>query len=76
MKSALSVHIIEKLRSDARMGTLWHQQTPSAGRGTNVNAVQWALDNGVTAGTTESTFSLDNTCTRAQIVTFLYRAMV
>lgn len=41
-----------------------------------VNAVQWALDNGVTAGTTESTFSPDNTCTRAQIVTFLYRAMV
>jgi hypothetical protein len=44
--------------------------------GTNyVNAVQWALDNGVTTGTTESTFSPDNTCTRAQIVTFLYRAM-
>ena len=59
-----------------RMGTLWHQQTPSTGRGTNVNALQWALDNGVTAGTTESTFSPDNTCTRAQIVTFLYRAMV
>ena len=75
-KRTISAYYHEKLRSGARMGTLWHQQTPSTGRGTNVNAVQWALDNGVTAGTTESTFSPDNTCTRAQIVTFLYRAMV
>lgn len=37
-------------------------------------AVQWAVENGVTAGTGETTFSPNATCTRAQIVTFLYRA--
>ena len=38
------------------------------------DAVAWAVANGVTNGTTSSTFSPDNGCTRAQIVTFLYRA--
>ena len=37
-------------------------------------AVAWAVENGVTNGTTDSTFSPSNGCTRAQIVTFLYRA--
>ena len=37
-------------------------------------AVDWAVENGVTKGTTETTFSPDATCTRGQIVTFLYRA--
>ena len=39
------------------------------------DAVLWAVENGVTAGTTAATFSPDNNCTRAQIVTFLYRCM-
>ena len=38
------------------------------------DAVAWAVANDVTNGTTSSTFSPDNGCTRAQIVTFLYRA--
>ena len=38
------------------------------------DAVAWAQANGVTTGTTATTFSPDNDCTRAQIVTFLYRA--
>ena len=38
-------------------------------------AAAWAMDKGVTNGTTAATFAPDNTCTRAQIVTFLYRAM-
>ncbi len=38
-------------------------------------AVLWASETGVTAGTSATTFSPDATCTRAQIVTFLYRAM-
>ena len=38
------------------------------------DAVAWALENGVTVGTSESTFSPNHTCTRAQIVTFLWRA--
>lgn len=35
-------------------------------------AVAWAVENGVTNGTTDSTFSPSNGCTRAQIVTFLF----
>ncbi len=38
------------------------------------DAVAWAVESGVTNGTTDSTFSPNNGCTRAQIVTFLYRA--
>ena len=37
-------------------------------------AVAWAVEKGVTSGTTATTFSPDQTCTRGQIVTFLYRA--
>ena len=38
-------------------------------------AVLWAAETGVTAGTSDTTFSPDATCTRAQVVTFLYRDM-
>ena len=38
------------------------------------DAVAWAQANGVTTGTSETTFSPDSDCTRAQIVTLLYRA--
>ena len=37
-------------------------------------AVAWAVENGITSGTGEGKFSPDATCTRAQSVTFLYRA--
>lgn len=36
-------------------------------------AVQWALEQGITAGTSATTFSPDAPCTRAQMATFLYR---
>ena len=36
-------------------------------------AVLWASETGVTTGTSATTFSPENTCTRAQVVTFLYR---
>ncbi len=36
-------------------------------------AVLWACENGITVGTGAATFSPDNICTRAQVVTFLYR---
>lgn len=39
-----------------------------------IPAVNWAVANGVTNGTTATTFSPDATCTRGQIATFLYRA--
>lgn len=37
------------------------------------DAVAWAADQGITSGTTAETFSPAQACTRAQIVTFLYR---
>ena len=39
-------------------------------------AVKWAVSNGVTNGTAPGQFSPNNPCTRAQIVTFLYRAVI
>ena len=39
------------------------------------DAVAWAVENGVTNGTSATTFSPNNGCTRAQIVTFLYRCL-
>ena len=38
------------------------------------DAVAWAVENGITKGTTATTFSPNATCTRAQAVTFLWRA--
>ena len=38
------------------------------------NAVAWAVENGVTNGIGDGLFGPDNSCTRAQIVTFLWRA--
>ena len=38
------------------------------------DAVAWAVEQGITAGTSETTFSPDMTCTRGQVVTFLWRA--
>lgn len=58
---------------------MWKQaSSPSADKAgfTDVSsdAVNWAVKNGVTSGTTADTFSPNTVCTRAQIVTFLYRA--
>ena len=39
-------------------------------------AVQWAVEQGITNGTSETTFSPDADCTRGQMVTFLYRFFV
>lgn len=63
---------------------LWRsQQSPTVGTSnpfTDVaatayyaNAVLWAVEKNVTAGTSSTTFSPNADCTRAQIVTFLYR---
>ena len=38
------------------------------------DAVLWAVENGITKGTSDTTFSPDDTCTRAQIVAFLWRS--
>ena len=39
------------------------------------NAVLWAVEEGITTGTGKGKFSPDNSCTRGQIATFLYRAI-
>ena len=38
------------------------------------DAVDWAVENDITSGTSGTEFSPDETCTRAQAVTFLWRA--
>ena len=47
---------------DVKLGSFYEQ------------AVAWAVENGITGGTGDGKFSPDATCTRAQSVTFLYRA--
>lgn len=37
------------------------------------NAVAWAVDSSITSGTSANTFSPDNACSRAQVITFLWR---
>ena len=39
------------------------------------DAVLWAAENGITSGTSATTFSPNSDCTRAQIVTFLFRCL-
>ena len=54
-------------------GTTNFQDVP--GNATYAKAVQWAVQQKITDGTSFTTFSPLDTCTRAQIVTFLYRAL-
>ena len=39
------------------------------------DAILWAVENGITGGLGDGTFGVDQTCTRGQIVTFLYRTL-
>ena len=39
------------------------------------DAVQWAVNEGITKGTGDNTFAPNDACTRVQMVTFLYRDM-
>ena len=62
---------------------LWRYAGSPAASGSSFNdvaadayyagAVAWAVNEGITNGTTATTFSPSNACTRAQIVTFLWR---
>lgn len=65
---------------------LWQAEGSPAASGTHdfrdvaegayyADAVAWAVESGVTQGTTSTTFEPGTTCTRAQIMTFLHRAM-
>ena len=68
------------------MAFIWRSQKSAAADGVNpftdvaadayyADAVLWAVENGITAGTTATTFSPASNCTRAQIVTFLFRCL-
>lgn len=50
------------------------QFTDVPGNAAYAQAVAWAVAQGITTGTSDSAFSPNMTCTRGQIVTFLYRA--
>ena len=66
---------------------LWRAANLPAASGTNpftdltdtgayyYNAVLWAAEQAITAGTSATTFSPDDICSRGQVVTFLYRYM-
>ena len=56
---------------DASYGVSFTDVSPNA---YYAPAIRWATSRGITNGTTPSTFSPDAPCTRAQIVTFLYRS--
>lgn len=65
-------YIWKAMGSPAPTGTVRFDDVPVyAG---NAKAIAWAAENGVTTGTSETAFSPEATCTRGQIVTFLYRA--
>lgn len=59
--------------SPAVSGTTSFRDVPSDA--TYAQAVQWAVQQKITDGTSPTTFAPLDTCTRAQIVTFLYRAL-
>lgn len=56
---------------DASYGVSFADVSPNA---YYAPAIRWALSQGITNGTSPSTFSPDAPCTKAQIVTFLYRS--
>ena len=68
------------------MAFIWRSQKSAAADGVNPfadvaadayynSAVLWAVTNGITDGTSATTFSPAANCTRAQIVTFLFRCL-
>jgi hypothetical protein len=64
-----TINVTEKKTSSAK-----HPFTDVASGAYYENAVIWALSTGVTSGTSATTFAPEATCTRGQVVTFLWRA--
>lgn len=60
LKATFTLHI--NPYNDVKEGSYYH------------DSVLWAMDNGITQGTSANTFSPDHNCKRGQIVTFLWRA--
>ena len=78
--SALTIKVTSiKLTSNTTIYAKWTAKsdmsfTDVADKAYYRDAVAWAVENGITKGTTATTFSPNATCTRAQAVTFLWRA--
>ena len=77
--SALTIKVTSiKLTSNTTIYAKWTAKsdmsfTDVADKAYYRDAVEWAVENGITKGTTATTFSPNATCTRAQAVTFLWR---
>lgn len=71
-KSNVSISATFKLVEDMNTTTTSFNDVSSSAY--YYNAVQWAVKNNITQGTSSGKFSPDSACTRAQVVTFLWRA--
>lgn len=80
-KTGRSVKKGDPMTSNLSLKPVWRERIPVSdlpftdmkSRDYYAEAVAWAYENGITAGTSDTTFSPDMTCTRAQVVTFLWR---
>ncbi len=70
---AATVTYLWKLAGKPAAGSASFSDVPAGA--SYAQAVAWAVREGITTGTTATTFSPNSTCTRGQIVTFLYRDM-
>ena len=68
----VTTHLSKYVIGDVSMNSMPFVDVPNGAY--YYDAVVWAVKKGVTTGTGADTFSPDNACTRAQIVTFLWRA--
>ena len=69
---AMVVTYLWKLAGSPKTGTSNFSDVPT--NADYAQAVAWAVEQGITSGTGNGRFSPNSTCTRGQIVTFLYRA--
>lgn len=70
---AMVVTYLWKLAGSPKTGASNFSDVPAGAD--YAQAVAWAVEQGVTAGTSDAAFSPQSACTRAQIVTFLYRGL-
>ena len=71
---AEAVTYLHRAAGGTQVETLGNPFTDVAPADSCYSAVAWALKCGITGGTSATTFSPADTCTRAQVMTFLYRA--
>lgn len=71
---ALAVQLLYLMLGDGSAAPASGFSDVPSDSGVLAEAVGWAVEKGITTGTSATTFSPNNICTRGQIVTFLYRA--